>query len=678
MAIGVSYFGNRILRHVAADMDGLVRAGFTGVLHTMSENDLAYYRTTIGRMVALSQERGLEVQIGPWGLGRTFGGEAETLFVAKHPECGQVFDTGRPTTAGCPNNPAFRRFVKSWADAAVETGADKIFWDEPHWVHPAHFDEPEERWGCRCAVCLARFHDEVGTDMPATLTPEVVAFRERCLVEFIGELVAHVAGQGARSTVCLLPLVEGPLGLSDWGPVAALPGLDTLATDPYWAAFKQPADPWVAEMATRLATTAERHGVNPQLWIQGFRLGPEDEDGIRIAVAAARAAGVTDLWTWGYEACGHMSYLDTRDPARVWAVLVEALTQPAFENRATGHSGAPQAELAGPAFIPAEGSQERTPRSTTQEAAFTSAEGSQERTPGRLDLGGLVTEGVRKELADLDLRPTEDIVRLMAAEEHTVAEVVGAAAPAIAAAVDAIAARMRDGGRIIYAGAGTPGRLGVLDAAECGPTFGAGGLVRAVIAGGEPALVRPQEGAEDNAAAAARDLAEAGLGPDDAVVAISASGRTPYAIGALHAARAAGALTVGIACHPGSELAAAADYPIEIVVGPEVISGSTRLKSGSAQKLVLNTISTAVMVRLGRTYGNLMVGVSAGSEKLVDRSRRIVAEATGLDPDAAEAALAAAGGEVRTAIVATLAGVEADEARRRLAATGGAVRPALG
>jgi N-acetylmuramic acid 6-phosphate etherase len=657
MAIGVSYFGNRILRHVAADMDGLVRAGFTGVLHTMSENDLAYYRDTIAKMVTLSQERGLEVQIGPWGLGRTFGGEAETLFVAKHPECGQVFDSGRPTTAGCPNHPAFREFVRSWASAAVETGAERIFWDEPHWVHPAHFDEPEERWGCRCAVCLARFLDEHRMEMPATLTPEVVAFRERCLVEFIGELVAHVAGLGSRSTVCLLPLIEGPLGLSDWGPVAALPGLDTLATDPYWAAFQQPADPWVSEMASRLVTTSAAHGVTPQLWIQGFRLGPEDEDGIRTAVAAARAAGVTDLWTWGYEACGHMSYLGTRDPDRVWAVLVEALTNEAF--------------------ISADRSQKGTPGGAAPVEAFISAEGSQERTPGALDLGALVTEGVRKDLADLDLRPTVDIVRLMAAEEQTVADVVDAAAPAIAAAVDAIAARMRDGGRIIYAGAGTPGRLGVLDAAECGPTFGAAELVRAVIAGGESALTRAREGAEDDAAAAGRDLAELALGPADSVVAISASGRTPYAVGALQAARAVGALTVGIACHPGSALAAAADHPIEIVVGPEVISGSTRLKSGSAQKLVLNTISTAVMVRLGRTFGNLMVGVSAGSEKLVDRAKRIVAEATGLGAAEAEAALAAADGEVRTAIVASLAGVDPQEARRRLEASGGAVRPAL-
>ncbi|MGH8974702.1 MAG: N-acetylmuramic acid 6-phosphate etherase, partial [Acidimicrobiia bacterium] len=229
----------------------------------------------------------------------------------------------------------------------------------------------------------------------------------------------------------------------------------------------------------------------------------------------------------------------------------------------------------------------------------------------------------------------------------------------------------------VYVGAGTAGRLGVLDAAECGPTFGAGDRVLALLAGGPEAITRPKEGAEDDGAAARADLDALGIGPDDAVVGISASGRTPYAVAAVRAARERGALTVGLSCQPSSALSAAAEHPVEVVVGPEVIAGSTRLKAGSAQKLVLNTISTAVMVRLGRTYGNLMTGVSGGSEKLADRARRIVAEATGLSGTEALAALERAGGEIPTAIVAALAGVEVAEARRRLAAAGGSVRRAL-
>jgi N-acetylmuramic acid 6-phosphate etherase len=420
--------------------------------------------------------------------------------------------------------------------------------------------------------------------------------------------------------------------------VARLPGLDTLATDPYWQSFSQPVVPFVGDFARRLQSLSEETGVGAQLWIQGFRLGPEDEADIRTAVAAARAAGVEDLWTWGYEACGHMSYLGTREPARVWAVLTEALT------------GRPPLAL---------------------EFRSTAGIPTQERHRG------LVTEAHRADLMDLDERPTEEVVRLMVGEEAAVAAAVEAAAPAIAAGADAIAERLAGGGRLFYAGAGTAGRMGVLDAAECGPTFGTTDEIQALLAGGEAALVTPREGAEDDRESAGADLAARRLGPGDAVVAISASGRTPYALGALDHARSVGALAVALACNPESPLAADADLAIEVVVGPEVITGSTRLKAGTAQKLVLNAISTAVMVRLGRTYGNLMVDVRGGSAKLADRSVRIVALATGRPREEAEAALAAAGGEVKTAIVALLADLDPDAARARLTSAAGVVRRAL-
>jgi N-acetylmuramic acid 6-phosphate etherase len=294
------------------------------------------------------------------------------------------------------------------------------------------------------------------------------------------------------------------------------------------------------------------------------------------------------------------------------------------------------------------------------------------------DFAALTTEAYRPELAGIDREPTLEIARLMNAEDASVPAAVAAQLPAIAAAIDGIAARMARGGRLVYAGAGTAGRLGVLDASECPPTFNtAPDQVVGLIAGGPAAIVTSVEGAEDSKALAAADLDRIGLTPDDTVVGIAASGRTPYAVGAVEHARALGALTVGLSANPGSALAAAAEHGIEVVVGPEFLTGSTRLKAGTAQKLVLNMISTITMMRLGKTYGNLMVDVRASNEKLRARSARIVALATGAPDDAVEAALGATGGEAKDAILVILGGVDAPTAARLLAAAGGRLRAAL-
>ncbi|MFG2299564.1 N-acetylmuramic acid 6-phosphate etherase [Actinacidiphila glaucinigra] len=296
----------------------------------------------------------------------------------------------------------------------------------------------------------------------------------------------------------------------------------------------------------------------------------------------------------------------------------------------------------------------------------------------RRELDHLATEAFRAELAEVDRLPTLDIARLMNAEDTTVPAAVAEQLPAIAAAVDGIAGRMARGGRLVYAGAGTAGRLGVLDASECPPTFNtAPGQVRGLIAGGPTAIVNAVEGAEDSRELAAADLDALGIGPDDTVVGVSASGRTPYAVGAVEHARALGALTVGLSCNPGSALAAAADHGIEVVTGPEFLTGSTRLKAGTAQKLVLNMLSTITMIRLGKTYGNLMVDVRASNDKLRARSRRIVALATGAPEDEIEAALTAAGGEVKNAVLVILGGVDAPAAARLLAEADGHLRAAL-
>jgi N-acetylmuramic acid 6-phosphate etherase len=290
----------------------------------------------------------------------------------------------------------------------------------------------------------------------------------------------------------------------------------------------------------------------------------------------------------------------------------------------------------------------------------------------------LTTEAFRPELAEIDRLPTLDIARTMNTGDATVATAVAARLPLIADAIDAIAVRMARGGRLVYAGAGTAGRLGVLDASECPPTFNTDpARVVGLIAGGPGALVRSVEGAEDSAEAAAEDLAALAVGPDDTVVGISASGRTPYAVGAVAFARTRGALTVGLSCNTGSALAAAADHGIEVVVGPELIAGSTRLKAGTAQKLVLNLISTITMIRLGKTYGNLMVDLRSSNDKLRARAHRIVAQATGASDEEIEAALTATGGEVKDAVLVILGGVDAPTAARLLAASRGHLREAL-
>ena len=280
---------------------------------------------------------------------------------------------------------------------------------------------------------------------------------------------------------------------------------------------------------------------------------------------------------------------------------------------------------------------------------------------------------------DIDTLPTFDMLSLINAEDQKVALAVRDELLKIAAAVDAIAPRMQRGGRLIYIGAGTSGRLGVLDASECPPTFGTSPeLVVGLIAGGSAALTDAVEGAEDDREGGGREIKELNVNDNDSVIGVAASGRTPYAIGGLQEARKRGALTISITCNHPSPLGELAEISITLVVGPEVVSGSTRLKAGTAQKMVLNMISTAVMIRLGKTYSNLMVDVQPTNVKLRQRARRIVAEATGLDLQRAGDILSACNGEVKTAIVAILAGVSPDIARIRLNETGGYVRKAIG
>ena len=290
----------------------------------------------------------------------------------------------------------------------------------------------------------------------------------------------------------------------------------------------------------------------------------------------------------------------------------------------------------------------------------------------------LLTEQANPASAGIDALPTEQMLRIINAEDRGVAEAVGREIPQIARAVDAIVKGFEAGGRLFYLGAGTSGRLGVLDASECPPTFSVPPeMVQGIMAGGESALSRATEVSEDDPALGARDLASRGFTGRDVLVGITASGRTPYVLGAIGAAKALGAVTIGLSCTPDSQLARTVDIPVTPVVGPEVIAGSTRMKAGTAQKLVLNMLSTGAFVRMGYVYGNLMVNVQPKNKKLVDRARRIVAGRGGVSYERAGELLSSAGDNVRAAILMARTGCQRQEAERLLAESGGRVTQAL-
>ena len=658
MPIGVSYFGNRILRHVAADMDDLAARGFTGVLHTMSENDLAYYRDTLGRIVEISHAAGLFVQVGPWGLGRTFGGEAESLFVANHPHVGQVLDSGRP---GGRRLPQLRGLPGVRALLGRGRGGDRR---RPDLLGRAPLGPPRP---------LRRAPRAVGLPLRPLRAALVRRDRRRrhadrahrrraglpgALPGRVPRRADRLRGQPRRprapSACCPTPAARSAWPTGRPWPVS--PGVATLATDPYWKAFDEPVVPFVTEFSERVAQQAAAAGIEPQIWIQGFRLGPEDADDIHAAVAAARAAGVDDLWTWGYEACGHMSYLGTRDPERVWEILCAALTTP---------TDRPE-----PAFLTAPDTVLRNAR--TASGAL--------HPPRCRDLGGLVTERVRPELADLDLRPTQELVRLMASEEAAVAAAVRAGGaghrrrhrrhrrPAHRAARRSNRLRRRRDGRAH----GRPRRRRVR------PDLQRRRHVRRPHGRRPAAPSRNRRRAPRTTPPPAPPSSPAlGVGPADAVVGISASGRTPYVLGALGAAREAGALTVGLSCHPGS-LVSGRRRPCRR--GRRRPRGHRRLHPPEGRRGPEARAQHDLHRRDGPSRPHVREPDgrrSAGSEKLVDRARRIVVTATGCTPAEAAAALEAADGEVKTAIVALLAGVDAATARHRLARSGGVVRRAL-
>jgi N-acetylmuramic acid 6-phosphate etherase len=351
---------------------------------------------------------------------------------------------------------------------------------------------------------------------------------------------------------------------------------------------------------------------------------------------------------------------------RAGAFVLDAL-------RAAVTAVAPGARLVEPLFDPAVGAA-KLGAAARESAPHESPAPAAPRPPPES-----VTEAVNPRTAGLDRMSTIEAARAMNAEDRGVAEAVGGVLPAVAAAVDVIAERLRAGGRLFYVGTGTSGRLGVLDASECPPTFGVPpDLVQGIIAGGYEACYRPVEASEDDAAQAARDMEARGVGAGDVVVGLTAGGSTPYTLAAVRWARARGAATVAVTCNRETPIEREADIAIVPAVGPEAVAGSTRLKAGTAQKLVLNMLSTLAMVRLGLVLGNRMSNIRASNRKLAARAEAILREACGLDEAGARKLLQSAGGELATALLMAKAGVTAEEARARLQQAGGSVWAAAG
>ncbi|MGE1560241.1 N-acetylmuramic acid 6-phosphate etherase [Pantoea septica] len=295
-----------------------------------------------------------------------------------------------------------------------------------------------------------------------------------------------------------------------------------------------------------------------------------------------------------------------------------------------------------------------------------------------IDLSQLITEGRNPASQNIDELATDAMLRVINNEDKKVALAVEAIVPQIAQTVDAIVVAFAQGGRLIYSGAGTSGRLGILDASECPPTFGTPrGQVVGLIAGGHKAILQAVENAEDDREQGAQDLRDIQFSKKDVLVGIAASGRTPYVLGALEYARTLGATTAALTCNPNSAMAQAAEIALTPVVGPEVVTGSSRMKAGTAQKLVLNMLTTGAMIRSGKVYGNLMVDVEATNQKLVQRQINIVMQATDCDEAGARRALAACDGHCKTAILMLLADIDAEEARARLKRHQGFIRRAL-
>lgn len=319
---GFSYFGVRNPKHVRTDMEQMVREGNRLVLHTWSEEDQAYYRDTMGTIIALSKDVGLEVYVNPWAVGRIFGGEAHSELIARIPECRQYFNDGTPAPAACPNHPAVIEYLEAWTRSVCATAVDTLFWDEPHFFFRKG---AEDMWACSCPSCQTLFLERFGRPLPLQFTEDVKTFREERIENLIRRLTGLAHELGKRNCVCLLP-DHFNAGTSDWDRIAALPAVDELSTDPYWEQgdSSERVHELYAVYAKRVVETARRHGKVPQVWIKNYRITQEEESHVELATRLSIEAGCENLMAWSWRGSEYLSWLSSERPEEVHARQLSA------------------------------------------------------------------------------------------------------------------------------------------------------------------------------------------------------------------------------------------------------------------------------------------------------------------------------------------------------------------
>ncbi len=323
---GVSYFGARDPRHVRRDMADIAAHHCTFVVHTYSEGDYHFYSKAMKEVVAISHGEGLSVLLDPWGVGGVFGGEAFSRFVMEnHDQCQRQADR-KPVPAACLNREAFRDFIKKWIDSAARTGADALFWDEPHFFIPRAVwsrTQKKDEWACRCDACRRLFRDQFGHRMPKVMTEDVVAFRDDSIVSFFSEMTAYAKGSGLSNALCVLPEENPLIGISSWEKLAAVPYVDIFGTDPYWIVFNKPLEQYVGEAAKKIVDISSRYGKEPQMWVQAYGVPAGREHEVGRAVEIIAEQGIRNIAAWSYRGAAPMN-IASDNPDRVWEVLGEA------------------------------------------------------------------------------------------------------------------------------------------------------------------------------------------------------------------------------------------------------------------------------------------------------------------------------------------------------------------
>src|SRR3989337_1448402 len=304
MKLGASYFANRILRHVREDMKKMIDDGCNFVVHTMSEHDITYHSGTMVDIVKASHDVGLEVFLDPWGVGRVFGEGEIKVYKA------------------CLNSKTFRNKMTSWIELAAETGAEGVFWDEPHLFFgeftPLFGGKKRDIWGCTCEVCKDIFKAEYGYEMPLDFTDDVKAFRQMTIVNFLEYLANEASKKGLKNSVCLFPTTDPRYGIYEWEKVAMIKSMDIFGSDPYWYAYKQDVTEFVRNVSNEALALSKKYNKEPQIWIQGYRVPANREDEIVTAVNVAYDAGIRNIATWSFEGAGCMTYVRSERPDIVW------------------------------------------------------------------------------------------------------------------------------------------------------------------------------------------------------------------------------------------------------------------------------------------------------------------------------------------------------------------------